>query len=342
MENKKAPDPARKGRVKSVVIKIITFFTCVVLVLSSLLIYSANYDDGYKYYQTLEESQVLIGQTLDENFLDKVLQQEQERLENDGYYIVSLELNPDIQVDKRVIKKSTANDEELKNNILDCFQVEVLLTKLTIKGKKDVYYFKTEDKCQTFVSEMNKISKIETTIEGTTGSYELVTSQDILDALKADHKAAAEAAKKKAELEAARKKATTTSRGGTSSRTANKKCPVLASYVYISSYYGPRWGSTHTGVDYAAYYGTSIYSWKAGTVKKAGWNGGYGNFIEVDHGDGTVSRYAHCSKIAVSVGQKVSKGQTIGYVGSTGNSTGNHLHFEIKVNGKFVNPLNYL
>lgn len=342
MENKKTPDPARKGRVRSVIIKTITFFTCVVLILSSIFLYAVNYDDGYKYYKTLDDSQVFIGQTIDENFLDKILAQEQERLESDGYYIVSLELDPDINVVKQVVKKSTVNEEELKSNILDCFQVEILLTKLTIKGKDDIYYFKTEEECKTFVSELNKISKVETTTEGTTGSYELVTDQEVLDALKADHKAAAEAAKKKAELEAARKKATTTSRGGTSSRTANKKCPVLASYVYISSTYGPRWGSTHTGVDYAAYYGTSIYSWKDGTVTQAGWNGGYGNFIEVKHGDGTVSRYAHCSKIAVSVGQKVSKGQTIGYVGSTGNSTGNHLHFEIKVNGKFVNPLNYL
>ena len=98
----------------------------------------------------------------------------------------------------------------------------------------------------------------------------------------------------------------------------------------------------HTGVDFAAYSGTKIYSWKSGKVTFAGWSGGYGNFIEVSHDDGTISRYAHCSKLNVSLGQIVKKGQTIGYVGSTGNSTGPHLHFEIKVNGNFVNPLSYL
>lgn len=339
MENKKTPSPARKGRVKSVVMKLITFFTCVVLVLSSIFIYSANFVDGYKYYQTLDNTQVLIGQTLDENFLDNIVIEERERLEDNGYYIVSLEFNPDIQVDQAIVRKANVNEEELKNNILECFNIETLLTKLTINGEEDIYYFKTEEECQTFVSELNKISKVETTIEGTTGSYKLVTSQDILDALKTKYEQKAEAARKEAE---AKRKATVTSRGGSSSRTANKKCSVLESYVYISSEYGPRWGSTHTGVDFAAYYGTSIYSWKSGTVTVAGWSGGYGNFIEVDHNDGTVSRYAHCSKIAVSVGQTVSQGQTIGYVGSTGNSTGNHLHFEIKVNGSFVNPLNYL
>lgn len=341
MENKKTPDPARKGRVKSVIMKIITFFTCIVLISSSILIYCVNYADGYKYYQTLDDSRVFIGQTLNENFLDNLVIQERERIENDGYYIVSLEFSPDIQIDNSIIRKMTVNEEELKNNILECFKIETLLTKLTIKGEEDIYYFKTEEECQTFVSELNKIFKVETTVEGTTGSYTLTTNQETLDAVKLKYEEKAVAARKAAELEMARQKAVTTSRGGTN-RTTNKKCSVLASYVYISSYYGPRWGSTHTGVDYAAYYGTSIYSWKAGTVTQAGWNGGYGNFIEVNHGDGTVSRYAHCSKIAVSVGQQVSKGQTVGYVGSTGNSTGNHLHFEIKVNGKFVNPLNYL
>ena len=98
----------------------------------------------------------------------------------------------------------------------------------------------------------------------------------------------------------------------------------------------------HTGVDFAAAGGTHIYAWKSGTVTFTGWSGGYGNFIIIQHNNGTVSRYAHCSGYAVSAGQTVSKGQTIGYVGTTGNSTGNHLHFEIQVNGSFVNPLNYL
>ena len=98
----------------------------------------------------------------------------------------------------------------------------------------------------------------------------------------------------------------------------------------------------HTGVDFAANGGTPIYAWKSGKVTYRGWNGNYGNFVEIDHGDGTVSRYAHMSGYNCSLGDTVSAGYTIGYVGTTGNSTGNHLHFEIKINGSFVNPLNYL
>ena len=341
MENKKSSSPVRKDRVKSRMMKIITFFTCVVLVFVSIFAYSVNFTDGYKYYQTLDENQILMGQTLQEDFLDEIVIQERERLENSGYYIVSMEFRPDFEVKQSVVRKSDIDEDALSKNILECFQIDTLLTKLTIKGEDATYYFKTEEECKTFVSELNKIYKVETTMEGTTGNYKSVTSQEVLDALKTKYSQQAEAAKEKAAA-AQKQKVQVTSRGGSVNRQSNKKCAVLASYVYISSEYGPRWGKQHTGVDYAANYGTNICSWKNGTVTFAGWSGGYGNFIEVDHGDGTVSRYAHCSKLAVSVGQIVSAGQTIGYVGSTGNSTGNHLHFEIKVNGSFVNPLNYL
>ena len=339
MENKNTTSPVRKDRVKSRIMKIITFFTCVVLIFVSIFVYSANYADGYKYYQTFDDSQILAGQTLDEYFLDNLVIEERTRLENDGYYIVSMVFNPDIEVEQSVVRKSDIDEDTLAKNILKCFEIETLLTKLTIKGDNRTFYFKTEEECKTFVSELNKISKVETTIEGTTGNYKLVTPENVLNEVKTTLKE-----KTEKEAQAAIKavaKPVVTSRGGSSLR-QSKKCKVLQSYVYISSEYGPRWGKQHTGVDFAANYGTQIYSWKSGTITFAGWSGGYGKFIEIDHHDGTVSRYAHCSSLAVSVGQQVSTGQVIGYVGSTGNSTGNHLHFEIKVNGSFVNPLNYL
>ena len=136
-------------------------------------------------------------------------------------------------------------------------------------------------------------------------------------------------------------KIVTTSRGGVS-RTEIPQFDVIEYYVYISSYYGMRWGRMHTGIDLASPQGTNIYSWKDGVVTFVGWSGGYGNFIIVDHGDGTVSRYGHCSGFNVSYGQAVQKGEVIGFVGSTGNSTGAHLHFEILVNGEFVDPLTLL
>lgn len=111
---------------------------------------------------------------------------------------------------------------------------------------------------------------------------------------------------------------------------------------YISAYQGD--GRGHKGIDIAAPYGTPIYAAEAGTVIETGdgWNGGYGNCVRVQHDDGNVTVYAHQSSIAVSYGDYVVKGQLLGYVGSTGDSTGNHLHFEVRSYGTYANPLDYV
>lgn len=100
---------------------------------------------------------------------------------------------------------------------------------------------------------------------------------------------------------------------------------------------------THLGIDIGAPSGTAIKATASGKVKTAGWNnGGYGNLVIIDHGNGVQTYYGHCSKIYVSAGSEVNAGDTIAAVGSTGNSTGNHLHFEIRLNGKQVNPQKYV
>jgi len=97
----------------------------------------------------------------------------------------------------------------------------------------------------------------------------------------------------------------------------------------------------HAGMDFSANIGTPIYATGNGTVIKAGWESAYGNLIKVDHGFGYVTWYAHLSKVKVRVGQKVVRGEVIGEVGNTGKSTGPHLHYEVHVKGKVVNPVNY-
>ncbi|MFN2613769.1 MAG: murein hydrolase activator EnvC [Actinomycetota bacterium] len=111
---------------------------------------------------------------------------------------------------------------------------------------------------------------------------------------------------------------------------------------HINSPYGPRNGGFHTGIDIQCSYGQAIGASKAGRVLKAGWGGGYGNMVLIDHGNGYSTLYAHQSRLYVSVGQSVRQHQVIGACGSTGNSTGTHLHFEIRINGQYVNPLPYL
>jgi murein DD-endopeptidase MepM/ murein hydrolase activator NlpD len=110
----------------------------------------------------------------------------------------------------------------------------------------------------------------------------------------------------------------------------------------ITSPFGMRWGRMHEGIDIGAADGAPIYAAAAGTVIYAGWMEGYGNLVAIDHGNGLSTAYGHQSHLAVSVGQQVAQGQLIGYVGSTGHSTGPHLHFEVRVNGAPVDPLGYL
>ena len=98
----------------------------------------------------------------------------------------------------------------------------------------------------------------------------------------------------------------------------------------------------HSGLDIGADYGVPIHAAKAGTVSHAGWIGGYGNTVMIEHGDGIVTLYGHNQSLNVSVGQQVSQGQVIAYCGSTGNSTGPHCHFEVRLNGEPVSPYNYL
>ena len=125
--------------------------------------------------------------------------------------------------------------------------------------------------------------------------------------------------------------------------------PVPSSHT-ITSNYGYRihpisgTKKLHAGIDIGAPGGSNIIAADSGTVilSSFGYNGGYGNYVIISHGNGITTRYAHCSNLFVSVGQTVTKGQPIAAVGSTGASTGNHCHFEVRINGGSKNPLNYL
>jgi YD repeat-containing protein len=112
----------------------------------------------------------------------------------------------------------------------------------------------------------------------------------------------------------------------------------------ITSRYGRRWGRMHKGIDIAGPIGTPINAAADGTVIASGWNsGGYGNLVEIRHNDGTTTRYGHNSRLSVAVGQTVRQGQQLAEMGSTGHSTGSHLHFEIRPSGgAAVNPISHL
>jgi murein DD-endopeptidase MepM/ murein hydrolase activator NlpD len=128
---------------------------------------------------------------------------------------------------------------------------------------------------------------------------------------------------------------------------STSSAPSASGFVWpvhgiLTSSFGWRWGRMHEGIDIAVGNGTAVVASAAGTVIVAGWMGGYGNLVVVDHGNGIATAYGHNTSVGVGVGQAVGQGQVIAYSGNTGNSTGPHVHFEVRVNGGAVDPLGYL
>jgi murein DD-endopeptidase MepM/ murein hydrolase activator NlpD len=123
--------------------------------------------------------------------------------------------------------------------------------------------------------------------------------------------------------------------------------PSSAGFIWpvqgvLTSGFGWRWGRMHEGIDLAVGVGTPVVAAASGTVIVAGWLGGYGNLVVIDHGNGISTAYGHNTSVTVGVGQSVAQGQLISYSGSTGHSTGPHVHFEVRINGTPVDPLGYL
>jgi murein DD-endopeptidase MepM/ murein hydrolase activator NlpD len=142
-----------------------------------------------------------------------------------------------------------------------------------------------------------------------------------------------------AQINAAQSASSSSSVGGTGSVSASGLAWPLQGV--LTSGFGPRWGRMHEGIDIAAPAGSPITAAASGTVIYAGWFGGYGNLVVIDHGGGVATAYGHMSAI-YATGGAVEQGQSIGAVGTTGHSTGNHLHFEVRINGSPVDPLGSL
>ena len=211
------------------------------------------------------------------------------------------------------------------------FNVQIYCSELKIDD--EIYYFKSREESEKFKNQINKIKEKEAEIaEIIISTEEKFTTQEELDnkiaAVKEEKRKEDEEAKRIKEEQERQQRLLLAKTEIVSSRSSgarvyssgNSQHP-LDSYTYISSNFGWRSRGFHTGVDFAVSSGTEVHAWKPGMVIHASWSGGYGNYIQIQHDDGTISCYAHLSGYACSVGDYVECHEVIGYVGSTGNST---------------------
>lgn len=278
-------------------------------------------------------------------------------------------LNEVPQYSVSLIKANQNTDEESIISVLKLkAEVTYKLYAITLGGE-DKAYVDTLDEAKEKINELTE--KYKGSVESEFGVREVytdnmfeyknmkyATTTKLTNTLEADKVAKEEAAKKKAAEEAAAKKAAAAKAAAASSYTPVQSQNLSNTFVSgvefkvapvtgnISSRFGANESirnHTHKGLDIAARNGSPIYAAADGTVSYAQFNnGGYGNLVIIDHGNGVQTYYAHCSQLNVSKGQTVTAGTCIAAVGSTGSSTGNHLHFEIRINGQYVNPQNYL
>lgn len=225
--------------------------------------------------------------------------------------------------------------ESVKNEY-EQTQSEQKQTKIELDAKK-------ADLQQQIANATQLITNLESNIDAYKAQYEAEQQQEAEIRNQIAAKVAALEAQQKAAAEAAKKNGTT---APITNGTGQFTWPVPASHT-ISSPFGyrvhPIFGTSkfHSGLDISAPSGTPIVAADSGTVVTAVYSSSYGNYVAISHGNGNSTLYAHMSRLAVSSGQSVSKGQVIGYVGSTGWSTGPHCHFEIRVGGQLVNPASY-
>lgn len=342
-----------------------------IIIMLAISIVGTNYKVAYKV--TLNGS--VLGYIKDKEeftcmITNRVLNQDNENME-------LIILNELPQYSLSLVNRSESTNEESIIRILKLkTEVTYKLYAITLNSE-DKAYVETMEQAQDKVNELTEQYKedldsefgirevyTDNVLEYKNMKYATINELDgrLNDEKVAKQKAAEEEAAKKAAEEAAAKKA--------AQEEAAKKAALSQSYApvehenigavdvagvtftvspvtgRISSRFGANESirnHTHKGLDIAASNGTPIYAVADGQVEYAQYNnGGYGNLVRISHGNGVETYYAHCSKLYVSAGQYVTAGTCIGAVGSTGNSTGNHLHFEIRINESQVNPQNYL
>lgn len=329
---------------KKLLIYLRTSVKLVSLVIISAICIVAAVTFIYKPIYSVTINGEFVGYTQDKSKLQTKINEYVKKGEGQNIAFVQIDNLPEYQL--CLLKKGiVTNDDEIYEKVTQAGIPYYKYYAIVENGEEKTYVASFEEAEGVVKSLKDKNSSNKDNV-GIVEKYEtelttLVTSEEAISKLYSAPVQTVTVAKTTQKASTAQvKKATANTSGTVVNLGMNLIKPVSGT---ISSRYGTRWGSTHKGLDIAAPYGTAVKAAAAGTVTQAGWNsGGYGYLVVISHGNGVETYYGHCSSIDVKKGQQVSQGQVISRVGSTGNSTGNHLHFEIRVKGVAQNPQNYV
>lgn len=299
-----------------------------------------------------------VGYTEDRTELQKRINDYIKNGEGNNIAFVQVENLPEYKL--CLLKKNiTANDEEILNNIkeqgISYYRYYSILEeqeeKLYVSSFEEAENIvnSLKEKNSTNIEKLSIIEKYETELKELTGTEDAI-SKLYVEAPKVIKTASSTITAKNSTTNTGTTKYASTGTVNTALTTSNTKASLGISLIRpVSGTITSRFGvasslrkSSHTGLDIATSQGTPIAAAASGTVSFSGYKGSYGNLLVISHGNGIQTYYGHCSKLYVTAGTQVAQGQTIAAVGSTGNSTGPHLHLEVRINGVAYNPQNYV
>lgn len=312
----------------------LTLVAIVIIVAAIIILYKPIYKvtiDGEK-----------VGYCEDKETLQNRINDYMENGENDKPNVAFVQID-DMPEYKMCLQKKgiETNDEEIFNKIKETGVTYYRYYTIADDGKEKISvatFEEAENAIKELKNKESKNSKDLTILE----KYEIE-----LPTISTQSEAIAKLYEKKAAVKTITTYKNTPSSGFSTSRNTTTAKNLGISFIkpvsgVLTSRFGARWGRTHTGVDIGAPTGTTIKAANGGKVVFSGWKGTLGKLVVISHGNGIQTYYGHCSSLLVSAGETVSAGQAIAKVGSTGRSTGPHLHFEIRVNGSAINPQSYI
>ena len=319
---------------KNIVIYLRAWTKLIVVLLIGLAIIGFIVFAVYKPMYSVTLNGDFIGYTEDRGRLQKKINSYIKR--GDSKSVAFVEIDPLPEYSLKLLQKNIeANDDEIFNTVISS-GVPYYKYYAILNNGEEKYYVSTYEEAEAIVQELkNKNSQNQNSI-----TYSLKYETELKEFTDKDTAVAA----LYVEMPAVKK---TVRRFSTSKNLDYTYTDLGIALIHpvsgtITSRFGRRSSGTHTGLDIATSSGTPIRAAAGGTVIHAGWKGSYGNLVIIQHTDSVQTYYAHCSKIYVNSGEYVNQGDVISAVGSTGNSTGPHLHLEIRVNGAPKNPQSYL